>query len=94
MLLKQLPVSWEQIFSTLTMFTLTARSKEKMMRQTISMLSVKPQGGSQGRERSRGSEEMDREDGRSTNASNNTIAMVRPKPLGQGEVGEWMDMWM
>ncbi|TNN70106.1 hypothetical protein EYF80_019606 [Liparis tanakae] len=49
------------------------------------MLSVKPQGGSQGGLRWRGSEEMDREDGRSTNASSNTTAMVRPKLLVQGE---------
>lgn len=51
------------------------------------MLSVKPHGGCQGAERWRGSEEMDREDGRSTNASSSTTAMVRPKPLVQGKTG-------
>lgn len=67
----------------MAVLTLTARSREKMMRQSISKLSVKPHGGSQGGERCRGSEDMDREDGRSTNASNNTTAMVRPKNLRQ-----------
>lgn len=63
--------------------TLTVKSREKKSRQMISMVSVRPQGGCQGGERCRGSEEKDREEGRSTNASNNTTAMVRPKPLEQ-----------
>lgn len=29
---------------------------------------------------------MDRDDGCSTNASNNTTAIIRPKPLGQGKI--------
>jgi len=91
---RQLPVSWRQTSTTLAVPTLTARSREKTRRQIISMLSVKPQGGSQGWMRWRGSEEMDREDGRSTNASSNTTAIVRPKLLVQGETGEWMYKWM
>lgn len=63
------------------MFTFTARSTEKMTRQAISMISVRPQGGSHGGERCLGSDETDKEDGRSTKASNSTSAMVRPKPL-------------
>lgn len=61
--------------------TLTATSTERMMRQIISMLSVRPQGGCQAGERCRGSEEMEKEDGRSAKASSSTAAMVRPKPL-------------
>lgn len=55
------------------------------------MLSVKPHGGSHDERRCRGSEEMDREEGRSTKASNNTTAMVRPRPLRKGGMGEWKD---
>lgn len=80
--------------SILAVLTLTARSREKTMRQTISILSVRPHGGSQGGERYRGSEETEREDGRSTNASNNTTAMVRPKPLRHYKMSEWIDKWM
>lgn len=45
------------------------------------MLSVTPHGGFKCGERSRWSEEMDRDDGRSTKASNSTTAMVRPRHL-------------
>lgn len=80
----------QKIFTSL-LFTLTARSRVKKMRQIISMLSVKPQGGSQATDLWRGSEEMDRDDGRSTKASNNTTAMMIPKSLGQRKTGEGMD---
>lgn len=71
-------------------FTLTARSRVKIMRHTISMLSVRPQGGSHGGERRyRGSEVIDREEGRSTKASNNTMAIVRPKPLNKERWQGW-----
>ena len=57
------------------------------------MLSVKPHGGCQDTDRWRGSEETDREDGCSTNASNNTTAMVTPNILGQGMKTERRDKW-
>lgn len=45
------------------------------------MLSVRPQGGFHGSDRWRGSEDLDREDGRSTKASSNTAVMVAAKTL-------------
>lgn len=55
-----------------------------MRRQTISILSVRPQGGFQGSDRCRRSEVLDREEGRSTKASNNTTVMVAAKTLCRG----------
>lgn len=67
----------------ISLFTLTMRSREKMNRQRISMLSVRPQGGSHGGGRCRRSEVDDKDDGRSTKASSSKTAMVRPRPLKQ-----------
>ena len=53
----------------------------KMARQTISMPSVRPHGGSQGESRTRGSEDKDSEEGRSTKASARITAMATPRPL-------------
>lgn len=72
------------LFSVLAVFTFAARSKEKTKRQINSIVSVRPQGGSQRAECRLGSEEMDSDDGRSTKASNNTNAIVTPRTLVDG----------
>lgn len=70
---------------SLSAVTLTARSRAKTTRQAISTLSVRPQGGSQGRCLKRGSEVRVREEGLSMKASARTTAMTTPNPLCTGE---------
>lgn len=69
------------IFGFTSVVTFIDRSRKKMMRHTISMLSVNPHGGSQGGFLYRRSEVMDREEGFSMNAKQRMTVMANPRPL-------------